>query len=277
MTATKPRNEFKRLFGQANHFLITALVGLSGIETGVITAAPDALRTSWSPKDKKASAVRTRHFMLGSFLGSAVDSLDVYLTLLYRAPKWIDGPEIEVIYSKAKRSVYRKALDLGEHLSVSPTLLALVGVLITWRNNITHQLAENKLDEGHIEILEKEKESIRLGFCGLEAKDLRAKAESGSDFTFKETAALIRATHDYVAAVDAEVLRRLDVLKFTELFLQDALENNSKISGNYFRKLGPERETYVLNIVQNHLGIQELVRPFISELCSLTRPSARKK
>ena len=109
MIATKAKKEFKKRFGQANHLLITTLIGLDSIESGNITRKPEGFSTSWNPKDPKRSAERARIFSLQSFLGWAVESLEMYLTELNRKPKELESGELTVIFSKAGRSIYQKA------------------------------------------------------------------------------------------------------------------------------------------------------------------------
>lgn len=87
MKQSSARRTFKRNFGQANHFLVTCLVGLHTLENSDIIRAPVDLHAAWSPKDKASSISRSKHFVLQSFLGWAVDSLDTYLGLLNRRPQ----------------------------------------------------------------------------------------------------------------------------------------------------------------------------------------------
>ncbi|HET8901867.1 MAG TPA: hypothetical protein VFM84_08030, partial [Holophagaceae bacterium] len=68
---------------------MTSLVALHTLEKSEIDAAPVELRAAWGPKDKGASVVRSRNFVLQSFLGWAVDSVDMYLSLLNRKPNFV--------------------------------------------------------------------------------------------------------------------------------------------------------------------------------------------
>lgn len=86
MQITKARKIFKNKFCQANHFLITSLVWVDWIKEWIITKKSDSFSTSWNPRNKVQSAIRTRSFLLELFLWKAVDSLEVYLKLLYRKP-----------------------------------------------------------------------------------------------------------------------------------------------------------------------------------------------
>jgi len=49
LNESHPRSHFKKLLGQANHFIITVLVGLDAIERKIVTKAPAELHAVWSP------------------------------------------------------------------------------------------------------------------------------------------------------------------------------------------------------------------------------------
>ncbi len=258
ISQTKPRREFKSLFGQANHFIITALVGLHYIEKGDIKTAPPELHTSWTPKDPKQSAARSRNFILNNALSSAVDALDVYLTLLWRDPKWIDGADVENVYSKAGRSVHAKALGLS-HIFGTPAIeRAMIEVIITWRNNVTHELAENKLSAESQEVLANERVQIQAKYCGLDASTLSQKANNGSEFTFKEAASLIRATQDFVEALDSIVLKRLRVVEFGFSYIENRLKQLPTFKRDFYGFPEERVRSLVLTVLENELGIPKL-------------------
>jgi len=110
MKITKAKREFKKRFGHANHFLITTLIGLDAIEKGVVTDKPDSFSTTWNPKDAIRSAQRSRGFTLKSFLGWAVESLEMYLTELNRKPKKLESGIFTQLYSNAGQKIYLKAI-----------------------------------------------------------------------------------------------------------------------------------------------------------------------
>ena len=74
------RRKFKDLLGNANHLLITILVGLSAVERKTIVTAPPELHAAWNPKDVVASARRSRVFVLETTLVRSVDALDAYIS-----------------------------------------------------------------------------------------------------------------------------------------------------------------------------------------------------
>jgi hypothetical protein len=58
------RRQFKDVLGNANHLIITILVGLFAVEQRLISECPVELRAAWNPKDPTASANRSRVMML---------------------------------------------------------------------------------------------------------------------------------------------------------------------------------------------------------------------
>ena len=54
---------FKKNIGQANHFLITVLVGLDGLEDHEEINIRSSFRTTWNPKNRFASIARSREFV----------------------------------------------------------------------------------------------------------------------------------------------------------------------------------------------------------------------
>ena len=91
LNISKPRKKFKDSMGQANHFLITALIGLDYIDNIDNVECPPSFSTSWNPRDKKASIYRTRQYILNSSLAWSVDCLDSYFSGCNQEPKLIDN------------------------------------------------------------------------------------------------------------------------------------------------------------------------------------------
>ena len=80
LNISERRKRFKDSMGQANHFLITALIGLEYINNNEVSC-PESFSTSWNPKNKKSSVERTRLYILKSSLSWAIDCLDTYLLI----------------------------------------------------------------------------------------------------------------------------------------------------------------------------------------------------
>jgi hypothetical protein len=148
MKRTSARKIFKDRFGQQNHFLITSLIALDYIENNEVKC-PETFSTSWNPRDKVQSIKRTREFTLQSFLSYAVDGLDMYISLLNKAPKYTSDPIIESALCTAERSVYKKVENIAECLKIDKILLSLCILLITLRNNLVHAMADNTLPENY--------------------------------------------------------------------------------------------------------------------------------
>jgi hypothetical protein len=85
LTVTAARSQFKKLLGQNNHYLITILIGLNGVEAGT-ALLPDDFATSWNPRDVRRSVQRSREFAIKALLAWASDSLDAYQSALIPLP-----------------------------------------------------------------------------------------------------------------------------------------------------------------------------------------------
>jgi hypothetical protein len=279
MQQTPARSKFKERFGQANHFLITNLVALHHLDESSVISAPTELRTSWNPKDRKASIRRTREFTLEAFLGSAVDGIDMYLTLLYRKPNYIQDRALESVMDGTNHSVARKVSAFASHYDIEAIPLALVDVLITWRNNVIHALAENELQESTEKTLRNLGKEIAEGYRGLDPAALPSKAIRGEALTFKETASLIRATHNFVELVDKAVLARLDVAALCRRAIQDALDSKEyrHFAPKYFSlPQMSERRRYVTNWLMNRFGIrpEDIGEAILDDCVSLQKTAA---
>src|SRR5882724_2955678 len=93
---------FKTLIGNANHLIITALVGLDAIEQGIVTKGPEELHAALSPIDPVASAKRSRRMLLDMALVRSVDALDVYIRHSVRKPFLTQSNALRVDIDKAK-------------------------------------------------------------------------------------------------------------------------------------------------------------------------------
>ena len=115
LNISKPRKDVKKILGQANHFLITILVGLDSVKKNNITL-PTEFRTSWNPKDKIRSVMRTREYILNSSLAWAVDCLDSYLSACNQKPKIFSDEELLLAIQRAERSVDKKFNALADYV-----------------------------------------------------------------------------------------------------------------------------------------------------------------
>lgn len=254
METSPAKKEFKNRFGQANHFLITTLVGLDGIQTGIIKEKPDTFCTSWNPRDVKRSAERSRVFVLKSFLGWAVESLEMYLTELNRKPKLLESENFTVLFSKAGQSVYKKTILIADEIQVDPVLTALMEVMITWRNYTFHYDIDNEIRESSLQCLKDHSEQVKIRFSGLEIEQLKKKWESNGDFTFKETASLIKATQDFVSEIDIYVLKNLDKERFFFDSIKRHFDKNENSLKRYESFDTTKKRKYLSVLLQNIAG-----------------------
>jgi hypothetical protein len=258
MKQSSARQTFKRNLGQANHFLVTCLVGLHTLENSDIIRAPVDLHAAWSPKDKASSISRSKHFVLQSFLGWAVDSLDTYLGLLNRRPCYLQDCEFKARIDGLGRSVSKRTTAYASHYCISNETTALMDVLITWRNNVFHELSDNQLKPDTLKALSDHASSISTKYRGLIVARLPEKAQAGDSLSFKEGASLINAVHEFVRETDGAILQNLDVCSFYTEAIQDAIDD--KVKGIAFfakyKSLGIEkRRRYVENWLVNTQGL----------------------
>ena len=230
MKQTLARKAFKDHIGQTNHFLVTLLVALDSLEANPSYQSP-GLHAAWSPKSVTHSTQRSRIFAMHSFLGSVVDAIDIYCSLLNRKPDFLQSESLSQSIQACERSVFKKAATLGLFIPDIKIEAALVEVLITWRNNTMHELADNTLSEKSRNILRECAEEITKCYCNLDPAGLEAKANSGGDLTFKETASLINAAHKFTEKVDSFLLAKLNVVDFYSAALTDALRLNASNQG----------------------------------------------
>lgn len=261
MNKTLARIQFKKHFGQANHYLVTSLVALHHLNESAVAEAPEELRMAWSPKDKGASVIRSRNFVLHSFLGWAVDSIDMYLSLLNRKPDYLQNQELASRLDSVGRSVLGKAQIFSEYYDVRPATHALIDILITWRNNVFHELADNKIKKESRESLASQKGYIAQNYRGLDVSNLPDKAERGGSLTFKETASLINAAHHYVQEIDAAVLAKFDPAIFCAEAVRDAINDKKQQTGfaaKYFGLPKEKRQRFLRNWFMNSYGFSEM-------------------
>ncbi|TGL23132.1 hypothetical protein EHQ42_03115 [Leptospira levettii] len=249
ITKTDARRKFKRKFGQANHFLITSLIALDYLENTETPKKPSSFNTTWNPKDIFVSIRRTREFLINAFLASAVDSLDMYFSILNKAPKILVNEDIEIIYSKAGRSVYQKVTLIGEYLEIDKLLIALMELMIAWRNNLTHAFAENIITDTTREYLKSKQLEILNLYSGLKIEESIKKAEEKISPDFKDVASLIAASHRFIEEIDNKILEKLDINLYAKEVIKFAIKESNKTK----LKLTVSDEATKIKILKNIL------------------------
>lgn len=259
------RKRFKENLGNANHLIITSLVGLDAIEREVITDIPKEMRMAWSPKSPKNSARRSRRLILDMSLIRAVDAIDLYIRDAMREPYLIqDGPLRRNIDS-AGRSVFKKLDALNANLeNISPLLFALTSVLVSWRNEGAHVESDDTITDAQRTIITDNSAAISERFSALDVQMLLRDYDDESPPTFKEVASLINVAHHYIENLEEQLFSNLD----RDLFLRDLVRSStyelaggtrkpqdgrSKISEIWGRDQS-ERKRYVRSFLQ-HRGL----------------------
>ncbi|TXH83267.1 MAG: hypothetical protein E6Q77_04805 [Rhizobium sp.] len=220
ISRSRPRSAFKDLLGNANHLIITALVGLDAVERGIVTEVPEDLRAAWSPKDAEISARRSRRLLLDMALIRAIDAVDVYLREAVRKPALIQFSDFRRDLDSAGLSIFKKLQAVERHLpNLDKLPLAIVFLMVAWRNRSAHSEADLDAPQHHLDVLRDKATELSDRFRGLDAGMLLGGYEAVRPTTFKEVASLINAAHHLVAELDARLLKAIDV----ERFLKDAV------------------------------------------------------
>lgn len=212
------RRYFKKRLGQANHFLITILVGLDGIIKDDITLSPE-FSTSWNPKNKEKSAKRSAKFALNSSLAWAIDNLDAYFIMCHQKPTLFEDRILIDAMSGAGRHVHDKFIAIYEYLerknieSIKP-YAAFVELAIQWRNNTTHFGAENKLDTKFLDELKQNKAWYKANFRGLDIIESLNSFKENRDPSFKEVTSMIAAIHKFVEIADEVFVQNLNINRY---------------------------------------------------------------
>ena len=253
---------FKKRIGNANHLLITILVGLDAIEAGVITKT-DKFKTSWNPKSKRQSAQRSSRFALNAALSWVIDNLDMYFILAHRTPTIIESEELFNNISGAGQSVSQK-MDtytlaiLKTDDSYILKYASLVALGIQWRNNTTHYNAENKLEKRYRDTLCDKRNSkwYEDTFQGLSIIDSIKSFDKGLPPSFKEIAAIIRATHVYVDKLDHYLLSTVNVKRIAKETIQKHYSDRKKKKGHVLN-YSEERKCSMAKMILLSYGFSE--------------------
>ena len=221
--------KFKAEIGQANHFLITILVGLDAVEDGATKR--QEFKTSWEPKDIKSSVHRSRQYAIKSALAWVVDNLDMYLRLCNKNPKLYQEKESEEI-SSTKHSVYQKyKCIVKNHSQISLNTKAFVDLLICWRNNMVHYDADNEL------LIETKKYfhdfsngDVTISKYNLDIQKMLDRFEQNLYPSFKETTTMISMTIKFVEEIDSILLNEIQQNIYLDQMLKGLYKKNKKIS-----------------------------------------------
>lgn len=149
----------------------------------------------------------------------AIDAVDVYLREAVRKPALIQSGDFRRELDAAGLSIFNKMQVVERHCKGLDELpLAIVFLMIAWRNRGAHVESDRDAPKHHLEVLKNSK-SLSDRFRGLDAEMLLGGYDAMRPVTFKEVASLINAAHHLVAELDSRLLTSLNV----ERFLKDVI------------------------------------------------------
>lgn len=217
-------SQLKKRIGQANHFLITILVGLDEVSKGNAKKSA-TLDARWDPKDVKVSASRSRTYALNSSLAWIVDNFDSYVQNCKRKPCFIESNDLRRDLDSADRRVneklevlYKRYKTVGDLKSYG----ALIALGIQWRNVTTHSGGGNVLDDEYERILQENKDWYNNNFCHLDVDKALESFNTRKNPSLKEVASIIKAVLRFVEIVDKELIKEIDV----ERYVKDLLDKH---------------------------------------------------
>jgi hypothetical protein len=254
LETSSPRRAFKRSLGQANHFLITILVGLDAIETGTARQR-QGMPASWNPQNPAQSAARSRGFAARAAFTLLFDCIDAYT--------WDILAEPTVVQCEANRTTLEKAADSKARFEELARLVgqkgssawALLNLGRAWRHRLIHTRSDAAPSGGGVAALRKNKGVIKEDYAGLDIERLQKSLVSGEPH-MKETTAMIRAGHLFVEAVDRNLLTNIDLSDYAREALSSHLRplNLSERKIRASNLWGQDRERRlrtVLNILRS--------------------------
>lgn len=278
LSRTHARWAFKDLLGQANHFLITILVGLNGIKANRINIDPE-FSTSWNPQDSKRSAERSRVFALDLALVRAVDALDTYFMMSVRKPCALADESFIADMGATKRSVANRLDVFNQHLpSLDAGQIALLKLAIEWRNRRVHSLAEDRLVKAQRQLILSQQTHLAKAYAGLDAKALLARFDGRIAPSFKEAASIIRVCQEAVEHYDTHLLEKLPLTSYlcdaVLMILSDGDRNRQSAINRIWDH--PKREAKALRLLRlagvseqiNAVG-REVPKSFVEAFVSL--------
>lgn len=255
LETSTPRRAFKQSLGQANHFLITIVVGLDAVEDGIAKQRP-GMPASWNPQHPKRSAARSRGFASRAAFALLFDCIDAYTRDI------LDEPT--VIQNEASRHTLEGVADSSVRFEELARLVgqkgssawALLNLGRAWRHRLIHTRSDASPVGAVIAALRKNKDAIKNEYAGLDVEKLQKSFAKGEPH-MKETTAMIRAGHQFVEAADHALLADIDL----SVYAREALSSHLKPLDLTARKVrasdlwGQDRKRRlrtVLNILRNH-------------------------
>ncbi len=230
-------NHFKKMIGHSNQYLITILIGIEGVRTGVATKG-DSFNVTWNPTSLEDTARNSRRFARNAALSWTMDALDAYLGFLRKQP--FDFPSEFYDDIKNERfvfSLFNKVIDFTNYQLDLP--LSLVHLGIQWRNNLVHYHANNELEPKYVTYIRNvDMESIQERFRGLDPKLMYENFLDHNSPTFKEVAAIIQSTHYLVLELDKVLKEYVNIETYIDHIIRESdVEIDNIVFSNPEKKL----------------------------------------
>lgn len=273
--------QFKKEIGQANHFLITILVGLDGVKSGKIEKN-DEFDVVWNPKNVEASVNRSRIYAIKASLAWTVDCLDMYLRLCNKKPKLL-SEELSGKFDGTGHSVYEKYRIIANEYTASDIDTAIVDLLICWRNRMIHFDADNDILKISRDILKtKLDDDERAQKCHLNIEQMLNSFDQTKCPTFKEMAFLIRKTICFVESIDKMILDEVNIINLLDDTLCFILKKDQHIFKGIFSTEGDRRKQKLNQFIKT-CGFVEIEnnskeeRRYIDQICQMSFKEAKDK
>lgn len=273
--------KFKKEIGQANHFLITILIGLDGVKSGKVVKN-DEFDAAWNPRDIIASASRSRIYTIKASLAWVVDCLDMYLRLCNRKPRLL-SEELSNKFDGTGHRVYEKYKLVSDEYEVSDIDIAVVDLMICWRNKMTHFDADNDISNESRNILAasiNEDETVKK--IHLDSNQMINSFDQNECPTFKEMAFMISRTISFVESIDKILIDRVNVLTFLNDVLCNEFKNNPHIFHSIFSTTGDRRRKRLIQFIKNYGFVEvennsEDEKNFIDHILRMSYKEAKDK
>lgn len=240
---------FKKEVGQANHMLITIIVGLDGIITHNVEPNNE-FRVSWNPRDKNSSVQRSKLYAKKSVLAWITDCIDMYLRLINQSPTIIQDSELknQIDSESNSRSVYKRIHIICYHCKITSVNYALADLLICWRNRLTHYQAENDISSDSRNVLESMFDEIKNKYGGLDIHRTLESFSSTSFPTFKEVTAFVKSSINLIHEIDVQLIQKAKLEKYADqIFIKYFQQNQKDRLSNIFSK---DQETKAKSLKQ---------------------------
>lgn len=285
ISRTPARVRFKQNTGQNNHFLITVLVGLDGVRAGQ-AKLNEEFSTSWSPKDVRRSATRSRDYALVTSLAWITDLVDVYRKQLQAMPSVLDEAtslRINNIDGRANRLA-----ELASILEIrkDDESLLMMQFATKWRNTIIHSDADTRVGSALRSDLLSSAPNISAVHRGLDIARSIETFERGNAPTFKEVASFISAGQVLVESLDASAVGKMDVQQYAESTLRSHLSSifvrNAQVYSQYWPG-DPAKSRQRLTNLLAQLGFtrgpahSQLTPEYLESISLLTARAARER